>query len=201
MREDRHQAKRECGAKCASLKPGSVWSREEGLFDPGSTFGDVAPLNHGCPAFEPGVLLCGHSHPFSHRSGPHDRFTIIAATGAWRKALRFVLSSRKARNRSCFRVEMLLPFVLSSRNSTASFVLSSRNRAPSPLRRISIGRPAGRGQGRSGTGGQTASAGSSIAIRARWVMMTRALAGLRPALRGPCPASWSAAASSISRMA
>lgn len=55
------------------------------------------------------------------------RGRIFAAKILHRKAWRFVLSRRNAENRSCFRVGMDAPFVLSRRNRRGGFVLSNRN--------------------------------------------------------------------------
>ena len=110
------------------MKRGSLWRKRDGTVVPGSTFADVAPYptdaRPSCRAFFYGVTV---PFPFIH-AGPMPTCHILAAMTARWKVLRFVLSSRKAENRSCFRVTMGSRFVLSSKNGRFPFVLSSRNR-------------------------------------------------------------------------
>lgn len=131
---------------------------------------------------------------------------MIAAIFLHRKALRFVLSRRNAENHSCFRVGKAVPFVLSSRNACSRFVLSSRN-GPAPF--VLSSRNAHRHPNHLAVGKTRQAQGSSPGTPAvarsgraggRCVMTTRAVAGLRPALRSSPCAGGGAGASSIRRM-
>jgi hypothetical protein len=113
----RHQTKRERGAKRASLKRRSVWRREGERC--GSRidvwrrrFPNPTDARPSCRAF----FYAATATPSIHSCWPHASSAIIAAYATRRKVLRFVLSSRKAENRSCFRVRIAPQFVLSSRN-------------------------------------------------------------------------------------
>lgn len=169
---------------------------------PGSTFGDVAPPLQWMPGLRAGCSLCGHGHPFiitrqhmaghSVTAGASPATTaIIAAIFLHRKGLQFVLSSRNGENHSCFRVGMAPRFVLSSRNSRLGFVLSSRNDPVAANQGWAVRRD--RAQASASPSCASARAG------ARRVMMTRALAGRRPARRGSSSGG-AGAASSIRAM-
>jgi NADP-dependent 3-hydroxy acid dehydrogenase YdfG len=87
-------------AKGASLNKGSIWGRDKRVTDLlWSPRFDVwrhrAKLQMGCPAFVLGLLLCGHSLLIDPIVRPNAERRIVAAIILYRKALRFVLSSRK----------------------------------------------------------------------------------------------------------
>ncbi|WP_162792479.1 hypothetical protein [Novosphingobium sp. P6W] len=84
-------------------------------------------IQMGCPAFVPGFLLCGHSHPFitilpatcwqrDNRSNPEAAEGLTVRAFAEDKAKKLVLSRRNSQN-----------FVLSRMNFGGGFVLSRRN--------------------------------------------------------------------------
>lgn len=151
------------------------------------------------PSFDPRPIAIDHACFMPASTGSDG---IIAAKILHRKAWRFVLSNRNAENRSCFRVGIAAPFVLSSRNGLRGFVLSNRNVASHSCFRVGIAwqaRIRKQGRGVSAAHDQAGASAASFASSARRVMTTLAEVERRPALRGPS-STIAAGASSIRRM-
>ena len=70
----------------------------------------------GCPAFVPGIRLCGHSRYFPDLAGVLPVAIILRDFWLVRKRWQFVLSRIKAGNRSCYLGSMPSGFVLSRIN-------------------------------------------------------------------------------------
>lgn len=70
----------------------------------------------GCPAFVPGIRLCGHSRYFPDLAGVLPVTSILRNFRRVRKRWRFVLSRIKAGNRSCYPGSIPSRFVLSRIN-------------------------------------------------------------------------------------